>query len=73
MRAWRLATEILPWVLEAGRYLTKGVPARAKDYRGFVPRTARKPTRKTGGEDAAPPVTPAPQPPAERAPTSPPR
>lgn len=72
-RAWAMVMVIAARVLEAGRYLTKGVPARAKDYRGFVPRTARKPTRKTGGEDAAPPVTPAPQPPAERAPTSPPR
>jgi hypothetical protein len=36
MRAWRLATEILPWVLEAGRYLVKGVPQRQDDYRAFV-------------------------------------
>lgn len=72
-RSWAMVMEITARVLEAGRYLIKGVPGREKDYPGFAPRTARKSTRKTDETDTQPPAAPAPEPPADRAPVSSPK
>ncbi len=58
MRAWRLATEILPRVLEAGRYLVKGTPQREDDYRAFVAKASHKRPAKSDATPTTPDASP---------------